>query len=107
MKEIKAIVQPFMLQHVLNALHEIHRELGSLPAVTVSEVQGISVESGLYEPVKKTKLEIMVPDELAERVLTAIQTHAHTGKAGEGRVFVIPIEATVKIRTGERDESKS
>jgi nitrogen regulatory protein P-II 1 len=100
MKEIKAIIQPFMLHHVLDALHEIE----GLPAVTVSDVQGINVERGRHEPVKKTKLEIMVPDELAERVLTAIQLHAHTGKEGDGRVFVIPIEAAVKIRSGKLNE---
>ena len=101
MKEIKAIIQPFMLHRVLDAL----REIEGLPAVTVSEVQGINVERGTLDPVTKTKLEIMVPDELAERVLAAIQTHAHTGKSGDGRIFVIPIEETVKIRTGKRDEN--
>ena len=100
MKEIKAIIQPFMLHHVLGAL----REIEGLPAVTVSEVQGIDVERGVLDPVTKTKLEIMVSDELAGQVLTAIQTHAHTGKSGDGRIFVIPIEATVKIRTGQRSE---
>ena len=99
MKEIKAIIQPFMLHHVLDALHAIE----GLPAVTVSEVDGISVKSGRYETVKKTKLEIMVADELADAVMGAIQAHAHTGKSGDGRVFAIPVEETVKIRTGERD----
>jgi nitrogen regulatory protein PII len=46
----------------------------------------------------------MVPDDLVEITLKAIQSHAHTGKSGDGRIFVIPIEETVKIRTGERDE---
>ena len=105
MKEIKAIIQPQMLHQVLNALHEIHRARGALPAVTVSEVQGISVESGRFDPVKKTKLEIMVSDDLASRVVEAIQTHAHTGQAGDGRIFVIPIEESMKIRTGEHDVS--
>jgi nitrogen regulatory protein P-II 1 len=100
MKEIKAIIQPFMLNHVLDAL----REIEGLPAVTVSEVQGIDVERGVYDPVTKTKLEVMVPDDLVEITLKAIQSHAHTGKSGDGRIFVIPIEETVKIRTGKRDE---
>jgi len=99
MKEIKAIIQPFMLSRVLDALHAIE----GLPAVTVSEVRSISTESGRYEQIVKSKLEIMVPDELSEPVLQAIQTHAHTGKSGDGRIFVIPIEETVKIRSGERD----
>ena len=101
MKEIKAIFQPFMLHRVLDALHEIE----GLPAVTVSEVQGINVECGRHEPVQKTKLEIMVPDDLIERVLAAIQTHAHTGKAGDGRIFVIDVQHTVMIRSGEHNVS--
>lgn len=88
-----------MLHRVLDALHAI----AGLPAVTVSEVNGIDTELGVHEPVKKTKLEIMVPDARVDEVLEAIQTHAHTGKAGDGRVFVIPIEQTVKIRTGEHN----
>lgn len=99
MKEVKAIIQPFMLQHVLDALHQIE----DLPAVTVAPVQGISVKSGDTTPVAKTKLEIMVPDHLVGAVIGAIQASAHTGKSGDGRVFVIPIEETVKIRTGERE----
>ena len=99
MKEVKAIIQPFMLNHVLDALHQI----GDLPAVTVGEVQGISVKFGNRQTVTKTKLEIMVPDELVGAVMGAIQAHAHTGKSGDGRVFVIPIEDTIKIRTGEHE----
>lgn len=99
MKEIKAIIQPFMLNHVLHALHQIE----GLPAVTVSEVRGIDAERGSFEQFVKSKIEIMVPDELAAAVVQAIQAHAHTGKSGDGRVFVIPIESSVKIRTGEQD----
>lgn len=99
MKEVKAIIQPFMLHHVLNALHQLE----GLPAVTVSEVRGIDTQRGSFEQVVKSKIEIMVPDELAPKVVEAIQTHAHTGKSGDGRVFIIPIESSVKIRTGEQD----
>jgi len=56
-----------------------------------------------YEPRVKTKLEIMVPDELVEPVVEAIRKHAHTGNPGDGRVFVISIDNTVKIRTGQRE----
>ncbi len=98
MKEVKAVIQPFMLDHVLNAL----RGIKGLPAVTVSEVTGIGLEPGQHERPTKTKLEIMVPEPLVESVLEAIRTHAHTGNPGDGRIFVIPIEETVKIRTGER-----
>lgn len=96
MKEVKAIIQPFMVNHVLHALHRIP----GLPAVTVSEVRAIDTNSGRFEQIVKSKLEIMVSDEQAEEVMHTIQTHAHTGKAGDGRVFVIPIEETVSIRTG-------
>ena len=99
MKEIKAIIQPFMLHHVLNALHQIE----GLPAITVSEVRGIDTARGSFEQVVKSKIEIMVPDELAAAVVQAIQINAHTGKSGDGRVFIIPIESSVKIRTGETD----
>ena len=99
MKEVKAIIQPFMLQHVLDAL----RQIGDLPAVTIAPVQGISVKTGDTTPVTKTKLEVMVPDHLVGAVMGAIQANAHTGKAGDGRVFVIPIEESVVIRTGEHE----
>jgi nitrogen regulatory protein PII len=99
MKEVKAIIQPFMLNHVLRALHQIQ----GLPAVTVSEVRGIDTERGSFDQVVKSKLEVMVPDELASMVAETIQAHAHTGKSGDGRVFIIPIESSIKIRTGEAD----
>ena len=65
MKEIKAIIQPFMLQPVIDALHQIK----DLPAVTISTAHGLSVERGTHEQVVKTKLEIMVSDQLAEAVV--------------------------------------
>jgi len=71
--------------------------------VTVSEVRGYSVVHPDYEPRVKTKLEIMVPKELVEPVVEVIRKHAHTGNPGDGRIFVISVEDTVKIRTGERD----
>ncbi len=98
MKEIKAIIQPFMLERVINALHQIK----GLPAVTISAVHGLSVERGAFDEVAKTKLEIMVPDEQVEQLVEVIQKAAHTGNPGDGRIFVLPVEMTVKIRTGER-----
>ena len=98
MKEIKAIIQPFMVDPVLDALHEIE----GLPGVTISEARAISPERGRYAQIVKTKLEIMVQEPLVERVVAAIQQHAHTGNPGDGRIFVIPIEQTVNVRTGER-----
>lgn len=99
MKEIKAIIQPFRLEAVISALHQIP----GLPAVTISTAHGLSVERGVFDQVVKTKLELMVADDQVEPVVRAIQQAAHTGNPGDGRLFVIPIEQTVKIRTGERD----
>ncbi len=98
MKEIKAIIQPFLLDRVLDALHEV----GGLPGVTVSEARAISTERGHYEQVVKAKLEIIVPDALVETVVRTIQTQAHTGNPGDGGIFIIPVQEAVKIRTGER-----
>ena len=99
MKEIKAIIQPFMLERVINALHQIK----GLPAVTISTVHGLSVERGAFDQVAKMKLEIMVPDEQVDQLVETIQKAAHTGNPGDGRIVVIPVEQTVKIKTGERD----
>lgn len=99
MKEVKAIFQPFMLPAVLEGLQQVD----NLPAATVSDVRGYSIIHREYEPRVKTKLEIMVPDEMVGRVVAAIKQHARTGNSGDGRIFVIAVEETVKIRTGERD----
>jgi nitrogen regulatory protein PII len=98
-KEVKAIIKPFRLEDVVDALCQIQ----DLPAVTISTAHGLSVDRGTFDQVVKTKLEIMVPDELVESVVQAIRKAAHTGTAGDGRIFVIPVEQTVKIRTGEQD----
>lgn len=99
MKEVKAIIKPFMLERVIDALHQIQ----GLPALTISPAHGISAEHGTFNQIVHTKLEIIVPDELVAQVVAAIQKAAHTGNPGDGRIFVIPVEATVKIRTGEQD----
>lgn len=99
MKEVKAIIKPFMLEQVIEAL----REVKGLPAITISPAHGLSVERGTFDQVVKTKLEIIVPDDLVETVVQTIQKAAHTGNPGDGRIFVIPVEQTVKIRTGQRD----
>lgn len=100
MKEIKAVIQPFMLHKVLEAL----RAVEGLPGATISESRSVALDGSNFEQVTKIKLEIMVSDDKVEAVLQAIQTHAHTGKVGDGRIFVIPVEETVKIRTGERND---
>ena len=101
MKEVKAIIQPFLLDRVLDGLHGIE----GLPGVTVSEARAVSVEKGHFEQVVKVKLEIMVPDALTEKVTAVIQECAHTGNPGDGGIFIIPVEDTIKIRTGERSSS--
>ena len=110
MKEIKAIIQPFMLEHVLHALATIQE----LPGVTVSQVtgwgkargEGVSdaVREGSHRLGKKTKLEIVVSDALAPRVTEVISTSARTGNVGDGKIFVYDVQDAIKIRTGGRSE---
>ncbi|MEW5884156.1 MAG: P-II family nitrogen regulator [Armatimonadota bacterium] len=101
MKEVKALIQPFKLDAVLNALHEV----GNLPAVGVSSAEAVDTQHDLFERWPRAKIELMVPDDLVEIVVAVIQTAAHTGNPGDGRIFVIPIEDCVVIRTGERGGS--
>jgi nitrogen regulatory protein P-II 1 len=108
MKEIKAIIQPHMLTKVIDSL----KAMKHLPGITVSEVRGfghIPPESAknkiveeFIEYARKTKIEIIVPDELAEQVVDAIARNAHTGLPGDGLIFVSPVDEVIKIRTGDR-----
>ena len=84
---------------MLDALHRIE----GLPGITLSEARAVSVQPGRYEQIVKVKLEIMVPEALVDTVVQTIQRTAHTGGVGDGRIFVIPIEQAVKIRSGERE----
>lgn len=107
MKEIKAIIQPSALNQVLIALHEIE----GLPGCTVSTVQGHGRVRGkeggdtLLESAERMKLEIVVPNQLVNKVLDAIYKHAHTGNKGDGKVFVIDTADALSLRTGERGEA--
>ena len=111
MKEIKAIIQPFLEGKVLRAL----ASSAGLPGVTVSQVvgwgKGLSDEGlgTLVEPrttfSKKTKLEIVIPETLLDVVLNAVAQAAHTGNVGHGKIFVYEVQDVVKIRTGERGEA--
>ena len=111
MKEIKAIIQPFMLSKVMDSL----RKLDNLPGITVSEVRGFGkslaadagekVTDGSLEYVKKVKLETVVEDVRVEDVLSVIQKHAYTGNTGDGKIFVTSVDEVVKIRTGKKGES--
>ena len=110
MKKIEAIIKPFKLDDVIEALTEI-----GIEGVSVSEIRGFGRQKGRTEIYKgaeyvvdflpKVKIETIVADDLVDAALNAIQKSAHTGKIGDGKVFVIPVEAAVRIRTGERDES--
>ena len=98
MKEIKAIIQPYRLNDVLSALHH----LGGLPGAIVSECRAATMNAdGTALEVRKNKLEIMVEDDRAEAVVSAIRRAASTGHVGDGRIFVIPVESSVLIRENE------
>jgi nitrogen regulatory protein PII len=109
MKEIKAFVQPFMLQHVLDAL----AAFDDLPGVTISPVAGWgrtkarnaahAVREAGHALARKSKLEVVVSDDMVDRVVDAIVRAAHTGNPGDGKVFVSAVDGAVRIRTGERD----
>lgn len=107
MKEIKAIIRPDRLSVVLHAIHGIP----GLPGVTVSTVRGVGRRhppegSGdEFDEVAMTKIEVVVPDAIAKDVARAIEQAAHTGRMGDGKVFIIPVEHAVKIRSGEWDLS--
>lgn len=110
MKEIKAIIQPYLADKVLDAL----REMPQVPGVTISEVRGFgrgrppddeghAQEAEIFG-VKKVKLEIVVPDDLLERVVETISRHARTGNPGDGKIFIAEVTDVVHIRTGRREE---
>jgi nitrogen regulatory protein P-II 1 len=107
MKEIKAIIQPFMLNKVIEALRTMPEEL---PGIIISHVQDYGRTHGqdadiafdIVETEQKVKLEIVVEDGFVEPVLAAIASNAHTGNPGDGKIFVYPVSDIIKIRTGER-----
>lgn len=111
MKEIKAIIQPFLLSKVVEALKEIE----GLPGVTVSDVRGFgraravgspdTETGGAVEYVKKVKLETVIPDRFVEAVIRTIREKAHTGNPGDGKIFVYEVDDVIRIRTGERGEA--
>ncbi len=106
MKMITAIIKPFKLDEVRQALSDI-----GVQAITVTEVKGFGRQKGhteLYRGAEyvvdflpKVKVEAAVPDGLAERVIEAIENTARTGKIGDGKIFVTDLEQVVRIRTGE------
>lgn len=99
MKEVKAIIKPIMLEAVLDAL----REIKGLRAVTISQAHSLSEGLRALDQIAKAKLEIISPDELAERVVRDVQKAAHTGLIDDGCILVTSIEQTMDVRTGHRD----
>ena len=110
MKMVTAIIKPFKLDEVREALGGI-----GVQGITVTEVKGFGRQKGhteLYRGAEyvvdflpKVKIEAAVDDPLVERVIEAIETSARTGKIGDGKIFVSPIEQTIRIRTGETHEA--
>src|SRR5450759_2057638 len=110
MKKIDAIVKPFKLDEVREALAEV-----GVTGLTVSEVKGFGRQKGhteLYRGAEyvvdflpKVKIEVVVSDSMVDAVIEAIVKAARTGKIGDGKIFVTAVEQVVRIRTGETDES--
>jgi len=107
MRKIEAVIKPFKLDEVKEALHGI-----GIQGLTVSEVKGFGRQKGhteLYRGAEyvvdflpKIKLEVAVVDDLVDKVVEAIVGAANTGRIGDGKIFVLPMEEAVRIRTGER-----
>ncbi|MGD0883794.1 MAG: P-II family nitrogen regulator [Thermodesulfovibrionales bacterium] len=110
MKKVEAIIKPFKLDDVKDGLNAI-----GVQGMTVTEVKGFGRQKGhveLYRGaeyditfIPKVKLEVVVPDSLAQKVVSTIEEKAKTGKIGDGKIFVLPIEEIVRIRTGERGDA--
>ncbi len=107
MKKIEAIVKPFKLDEVKNALTKI-----GIQGMTVSEVKGFGRQRGHTEVyrgaeyvidfIPKSKLEVIIPDELVPQVIETIERAAKTGKIGDGKIFLSSVDEVIRIRTGER-----
>jgi nitrogen regulatory protein P-II 1 len=110
MKKIEAVVKPFKLDEVREALSEI-----GVTGLTVTEVKGFGRQKGhteLYRGAEyvvdflpKVKVEVVVPDKLTDQAIEAIVKSARTGKIGDGKIFVTTVEQVIRIRTGETDEA--
>ena len=109
MKKIEAVIKPFKLDEVKEALHEV-----GVSGITATEAKGFGRQKGhteLYRGAEyvvdflpKVKLEIVVEDDQVERVVEAITNAARTGRIGDGKIFVSDISEVIRIRTGERGE---
>ena len=107
MKKIEAVIKPFKLDEVKEALHDI-----GLQGITVLEAKGFGRQKGhteLYRGAEyvvdflpKVKIELVVDDQLLERAIEAIQRAAYTGRIGDGKIFVSAVEQAIRVRTGEK-----
>ncbi len=110
MKKIEAVIKPFKLDEVKDALNEI-----GVQGMTVTEVKGFGRQKGhteLYRGaeyvvdfIPKIKIEIVTSDALAQKVVSSIEKAAKTGKIGDGKIFVYAVEEVIRIRTGEKGET--
>jgi len=109
MKKIEAIIKPYKLEEVKEALSEI-----DINGMTISEVKGYGRQQGhselyrgaeyIVDLIPKVKLEVVTTNDRVEEVVDVIAKNAQTGKIGDGKIFVSSIEKTIRIRTGEEDE---
>jgi len=109
MKKVEAVVRPHLLDAVKTALQDV-----GIVGMTVSEVKGFGRQKGHTETYRgseykvdflpKVKVEVVIPDEIVEKVIEAVLKAAKTGKFGDGKIFVTSLENVVRIRTGERGE---
>ncbi len=107
MKKIEAIIKPFKLDDVKDALYEV-----GIKGMTVSEVKGHGRQKGhkeiyrgaeyVVDFIPKIKIEIIVDAEIVEQVVDTIRNAANTGKIGDGKIFVLPVDDVIRVRTGER-----
>jgi nitrogen regulatory protein P-II 1 len=110
MKKVEAVIKPFKLDEVKDALNAI-----GVQGITVTEVKGFGRQKGhteLYRGAEyvvdflpKVKIEIIVTDTLVAKIIDTIETAAKTGRIGDGKIFVTPVEEVIRIRTGERGET--
>jgi hypothetical protein len=110
MKKIEAIIKPFKLDDVREALTEM-----GITGMTVSEVKGFGRQKGHTEIYRgaeyavdflpKVKLELVLADDMVERVVDVIVDVARSGKIGDGKIFILPVDEIIRIRTGEKDEA--
>jgi nitrogen regulatory protein PII len=109
MKKIEVIIKPFKLDDVKEAILAL-----GVSGMTITEVKGFGRQKGHKEIYRgaeyvvdflpKVKIEVIVPTELLQRVVDAIKDKAYTGEIGDGKIFVLPVEKAIRIRTGEEDE---